>query len=384
MTVKQVFPRELIVAVPSELREQFHQHQLDTSVHRLKLLCVVLVAARIIHILLRLPSFLGKNVLDILSELAQNPFYTISFVLLFYISVTYFSKKGMNRIVWLLCHLFVIVNLSLSAFLMFLFGDYITLNYFWSSILLTLIPNFKPKVFLTLGIMYFVATIAAIINKYQIGNFAFGDPKSFCIEIFVAITVIKVLLYNGDVKTFVKTFRINSLNEKLEELSITDELTKLNNRRSFLNYMDMIWKQSQRLKLPLSVMMIDVDYFKKYNDSLGHLEGDKALISIAQCLKNHVKRETDFVARFGGEEFVCLLPFIEKEGALNFAKSLVQSVENMEIPHPMNGCSKYVTVSVGMATVIPDDTNSQTQLLDEADKALYMAKEAGRNQVVAQ
>ena len=210
MTIKQILPRELIVSVPSELKEQFHRHQLDTSVYRLKLLCVVLIAARIIHILLSLPSFLGKNVLDILSELAQNPFYTISFVLLFYISVTYFSKKGINRIVWLLCHLFVIVNLSLSAFLMFLFGDYITLNFFWSTILLTLIPNFKPKVFLTLEIIYFVATISAIIYRYQIISFTFGDSKSFTIEIFVAITIIKVLLYNSDVKTFVKTLEAQS------------------------------------------------------------------------------------------------------------------------------------------------------------------------------
>jgi len=210
MTIKQILPRELIASVPSELKEQFHRHQLDTSVYRLKLLCVVLIAARIIHILLSLPSFLSRNVLDIFSELAQNPFYTISFVLLFYISVTYFSKKGINRIVWLLCHLFVIVNLSLSAFLMFLFGDYITLNFFWSTILLTLIPNFKPKVFLTLEIIYFVATISAIIYRYQIISFTFGDSKSFTIEIFVAITIIKVLLYNSDVKTFVKTLEAQS------------------------------------------------------------------------------------------------------------------------------------------------------------------------------
>ena len=147
-------------------------------------------------------------------------------------------------------------------------------------------------------------------------------------------------------------------------------------------HMDMVWKQSRHLQLPVNVLMIDVDYFKKYNDSLGHLEGDKALIAIAQCMKNHVKREADFVARFGGEEFVCLIPFLEKDKALNFAKDLVQKIEAMEIHHPMSEHSKYVTVSIGMASTIPDDNNSQTQLLDEADKALYMAKEAGRNRVV--
>jgi len=173
-----------------------------------------------------------------------------------------------------------------------------------------------------------------------------------------------------------------SANEKLKALSVTDELTKLNNRRSFLEYIDLIWKQNQRLNLPVTVLMIDIDYFKKYNDSLGHLEGDKALISIAECLKNSIKRETDFVARFGGEEFVCVLPFIEKEEALEFAKTLVKNVEEKKIPHPMSLHSKYVTISAGMASIIPNENSSHTQLLDEADKALYSAKETGRNRVV--
>jgi diguanylate cyclase (GGDEF)-like protein len=125
-----------------------------------------------------------------------------------------------------------------------------------------------------------------------------------------------------------------------------------------------------------------VDYFKKYNDSLGHLEGDKALIAIAQCMKNQIKREADFVARFGGEEFICLLPFLEKEDAFYFAKKLLRAIEDMNILHPMNVHSRYVTVSIGLANTIPDDSNSHTQLLEEADKALYMAKQSGRNRVV--
>jgi len=179
------------------------------------------------------------------------------------------------------------------------------------------------------------------------------------------------------------TEKLASANEKLKALSVTDELTKLDNRRSFLEYANLLWKQSHRLQLPITVLMIDVDYFKKYNDSMGHLEGDNVLVSIAQCLKKQIKRETDFVARFGGEEFVCILPFIEKVEALDFAKTLVQSIEDMKIPHPMSEHSKYVTISVGMADTIPNEENTFNQLLDEADKALYSAKKSGRNRVVA-
>jgi diguanylate cyclase (GGDEF)-like protein len=176
---------------------------------------------------------------------------------------------------------------------------------------------------------------------------------------------------------------LSSANVKLKNLSTTDELTKLDNRRSFMEYLNSIWKQNMRLSLPVAVLMIDIDYFKKYNDSLGHLEGDKALAAIAKCMKDQIKRETDFIARFGGEEFVCLLPFLGKDEALHFAEKLVQSIENMRLPHPMSEHSKYVTVSVGMAITVPDNNNSQSQLLDEADKALYKAKQSGRNRVVA-
>jgi diguanylate cyclase (GGDEF)-like protein len=179
------------------------------------------------------------------------------------------------------------------------------------------------------------------------------------------------------------TEELAEANEKLKALSITDELTKLNNRRAFLEYINLIWKQNHRLNLPVTVLVIDVDHFKKYNDTLGHLEGDKALIAIAQCLKNNLKRETDFAARLGGEEFVYLLPFIGNDDALKFANSLVRKVEEMKIPHPASEQSEYITISAGMAAAIPNDSNSPTLLLEEADKALYEAKKAGRNRVVA-
>ena len=170
--------------------------------------------------------------------------------------------------------------------------------------------------------------------------------------------------------------------ERLKVLSTTDELTKIKNRRAFFEYMDLVWKQSCRLKLPVAALMIDVDNFKKYNDLFGHLDGDKTLVAIAQCLKKQMKRSTDYVARFGGEEFICLLPFIEKNDVLYFTRKLVQSVEDLKIPHPMNGHSEYVTISVGVAHVIPNGNNSQEQFLGEADRALYLAKESGKNRFV--
>jgi diguanylate cyclase (GGDEF)-like protein len=242
-------------------------------------------------------------------------------------------------------------------------------------------------IFITSGI---VITVVILIRRYMITSLndlcitvqkiADGDLSIRIISRFKHKKKDYIDLLYDNINLMAE--KLASANEKLKDLSVTDELTKLNNRRSFIEYTDIIWKQNQRLNLPVTVLLIDIDYFKKYNDSLGHLEGDRALIAVAQCLKNSLKRETDFVARFGGEEFVCLLPFIEKDEAYDFAKTLVQNIENMKIHHPMSECSKYITISAGMAIIIPNENNSSSELLEEADKALYKAKEAGRNKVV--
>ncbi|GBU24400.1 hypothetical protein R83H12_01030 [Fibrobacteria bacterium R8-3-H12] len=265
----------------------------------------------------------------------------------------YFLKRGINETqAILVTSIFMVYTLIVAG--LYMAGFIIVRNIFWN----------RP-----------IRTISEAAKKIAQGDFTIRIPPSRkdCKKDYLEVLF-------EDFNTM--TEELATANNKLKALSVTDELTKLDNRRSFLEHIDLIWKQNHRLNLPVTILMIDVDYFKKYNDSLGHLEGDKALIAIAKCMKNHIKRETDFVARFGGEEFVCLLPFIEKDEALEFAKTLVQDVENMKMPHPMSEHSKYVTISVGLASTVPNDNNSYTQLLDEADKALYMAKHSGRNRVV--
>jgi diguanylate cyclase (GGDEF)-like protein len=231
-----------------------------------------------------------------------------------------------------------------------------------------------------IGLDYDCSTVCSLLQKAVL-QIIFSLTLTITFVVILAVVISKKFV--GLVR---ETDRLNKelhiKNENLTAVSATDVLTGLNNRRSFLEYIDIVWKQNHRLNLPITILMIDVDYFKKYNDSFGHLEGDNALIAVARRIKNHVKRDTDFVARFGGEEFVCVLPFTEKSVAVNFAKTLVTSVELMEIPHPANASSKYITVSIGMASAVPDNNNTYSQLLDDADKALYAAKESGRNRVV--
>jgi diguanylate cyclase (GGDEF)-like protein len=165
------------------------------------------------------------------------------------------------------------------------------------------------------------------------------------------------------------------------ELSNIDFLTDIFNRRYFNEIMIREWKNCTRDRTPMSVLMIDVDMFKSYNDTYGHQEGDKCLQMIASQLKNLINRPRDVIARYGGEEFIVLLPGTGLPGARNLAETIRSTIENAGQPH--SGYKKYgvVTVSIGISSVIPEIKSSPEMLIERADKALYAAKEKGRNAV---
>jgi len=379
-----------INSVPPELKGSFDLFQLKNSVSRIRILGVLIVCFRLLIIAI---SFGANDVLRGKIAVGLFDYMLFASFILYNLFVYYYSHKNKNyRLLWTICYLTIFFYCAIALSGMVIIGTSTNAPAMVVPLLFftVLLPDFRPKIFISFLVFLYIAVMLIFIRYRELSDsFIVHENWLFISNMFIIIAVTKISLYNVKVGTFTHISTINELNkqllaanENLKALSITDELTKLNNRRSFLEYTDITWKQCHRLNLPITVLMIDVDYFKKYNDSLGHLEGDKALIAIATCLKNNIKRETDFVARFGGEEFVCLLPFIEKDNALEFANSLVQVVEDMKIPHPMSSHSKYVTISVGMASVVPNDNNSHKQLLDDADKALYSAKESGRNRAV--
>ncbi len=170
-------------------------------------------------------------------------------------------------------------------------------------------------------------------------------------------------------------------NKKLEHLANFDVLTEVANRRNFMETFEKEWKRSRRNKLPLSLIMIDVDFFKAYNDNYGHQAGDECLKKIAPLLKEVLTRPGDVVARYGGEEFVIILPETNLEGTTLIAEKLRQKIESAEIPHDASTISDYVTISLGTATTIPSirKRKKPDSLIAAADEALYKAKRSGRN-----
>lgn len=169
----------------------------------------------------------------------------------------------------------------------------------------------------------------------------------------------------------------------LESMALLDGLTEIPNRRRFDEALAMEWRRELRGGQPLTVIMMDIDYFKHFNDHYGHTAGDECLRLVALSLSQTVNRPGDLVARYGGEEFVALLPETGPEAALHLAENLRQGVEDMHIPHLYSEVSSHVTLSLGAATCVPDQARSPMHLVEEADKLLYLAKQAGRNRTRA-
>ncbi|MDD0803040.1 MULTISPECIES: GGDEF domain-containing protein [Acinetobacter] len=177
---------------------------------------------------------------------------------------------------------------------------------------------------------------------------------------------------------------LETLKKQLEEYSYQDGLTGIANRRFFEDSYQREWLNAQREQQPLTLMLLDIDYFKQYNDYNGHILGDACLKQIAQLLKKSVSRPRDLVARFGGEEFVLILPDTSQASAIEVVERILQSIRTADICHSSSPLDQRLSVSLGVKTIIPTQKNDKMAFLKEVDQNLYLAKEQGRNGYVIQ
>ncbi len=167
----------------------------------------------------------------------------------------------------------------------------------------------------------------------------------------------------------------------LQRLTMVDPLTGINNRRRFDQYLDSELARMKREEKALTLIMIDVDHFKNFNDFYGHSLGDQCLSRVASVLQGEILRPADLVARYGGEEFACISPDTDLGGALQLAERMRAAVEALAIPHADSRTAAHVTISLGIATFAPPGAISPNKLIEAADQALYEAKEKGRNRI---
>lgn len=184
-----------------------------------------------------------------------------------------------------------------------------------------------------------------------------------------------------EIKVEIRTQELKVVNKELQRLALLDGLTGVANRRYLDDFLEQSWRHAKRAHKPLALLMIDIDFFKLYNDTYGHLAGDSCLKSIANAIKTSAKRGFDFVARYGGEEFVVILPDTNEENASFIAEKIRVSVESLGIKHKKSPISNNVTVTIGVTSIVPKPGYTPSMLITIADKALYLAKNAGRNQI---
>jgi diguanylate cyclase (GGDEF)-like protein len=187
------------------------------------------------------------------------------------------------------------------------------------------------------------------------------------------------------VKARVRTqLELKRYQDHLKSLSTIDGLTGIANRRKFDETLETEWRRARRNQSALSLIMMDIDYFKAYNDNYGHLAGDECLKRLASELGEICRRPADLFSRYGGEEFVMLLPDIDSRGAASMADRVQEKVRGIRIPHAYSLVADHVTFSMGVATMVPQDDQTQFDLINAADNLLYIAKQNGRNQIRAE
>lgn len=230
----------------------------------------------------------------------------------------------------------------------------------------------------------FIPDLDMVIFAEIENSVAFERWKIRSIRISVIVTALlafSLFTFYFVYRTILQREALQLKNDRLDELNNIDELTGIGNRRNFETTLKKDWNRYLRYKLDMSVLLIDIDYFKPYNDNYGHPEGDKTIHKVAQALQECVHRPTDLVARYGGEEFVVILN-CDEAGAIIVAESICAKIESLNIKHEFSQISDCVTVSVGVTSTSNNIPQSPEDLIQEADVALYRAKHNGKNQVV--
>ena len=230
---------------------------------------------------------------------------------------------------------------------------------------------------LWLSVAMLAASLDVALTLFGGGRFTLGWYAARMLSLVTGITVLIALLS----ELVAQSARVGKVNAQLEQLLCTDVLTSVANRRAFDLAMTAEWRRARREQTPVSLLMIDIDLFKGFNDRYGHPAGDACLRQVAGALDTQAQRPADMVARLGGEEFVLLLPNTEEAGAAQVAERMRAGVAALNLTHAGSPCG-HVTISIGVATSRPFDLSEDPQwLIDTADRMLYRAKSAGRNTV---
>ncbi len=278
------------------------------------------------------------------------------------------------------CWVYVICCLALSLFAFFEPRSHPTV-FSWA-IIMVFITMFLlgRRHGLIICLAYILLTVFILWWKHGTGGqqLALIALANFTVLYAVSFTF---ALFSENTRLNIET-QLKEANHKLETLSNQDGLSGLYNRRYFDRFLAREWHRSRRDAAPVSLILADLDFFKNFNDAYGHLEGDECIKTVSRIIQASLSRPYDTAARYGGEEFVVILPNTDASGAKRLAQDIKQKLEDKALPHTASVAGNFVTLSFGVATVVPGKSGAPEDLIDLADKALYRSKEAGRNRII--
>ena len=258
------------------------------------------------------------------------------------------------------------------------------LYFLYVLIIATLRKREGAVLFLAAYLVFFSCVINDILFHYQVTSTGYIAPMGFLVFIFLKSLVLAKRYDATFVKVeelFMEKTKLEGTALTLQNLSYLDSLTGAANRRRFDEYLDQSWRQACRTEKPIALIMLDIDFFKSFNDLYGHPRGDEALRLVSAAIRNCIHRPADLAARYGGEEFAVLLPDTEMEGALAVAQAIRKKVETLGLPAANQSVSPMVTASLGCVSLEPRREENPEELVSRADAALYRAKSGGRNRV---
>lgn len=325
-----------------------------------------------------LTYFLGLYIATVIDTIA----------ILLYAGIYFINGNGnfsISRVI-----LLILGNLQILAIALVLGSDSGIHHYFYASVIAPLFfyqPEEYKKIItaclfsILLGMCYPFAAeyYQPYLSSKDIIKFYFHIPTIS--GAFIAVLSFIFYFYNESFRT---QKILDDTNKQLQLIGETDHLTQIGNRRKFESVLRMEWNRGLRRKYFISIILIDVDSFKLYNDLYGHLAGDECLKKIASTLSQEIRTDFDFIARFGGEEFIVILHDTSIDGAMLVAARMQAAVYDLNIEHNQNMDYGRVTISIGISCCIPSNNNSPLDVIEEADQCLYIAKTTGKNKFIHQ
>ena len=372
--------------IPEEVKEYCYTQTAEVNRKRFGYLVPLVIAAVTVIILIFVldgakNGFEGYLIWYIVTDAAFLLFIACCYLL--YRTRLFSRKKQFN----LLLYTVFFVSLVWTAVLSVLDKNMTT--YIMALLLFSVAFVMKPRFFLIVEAAV-LAPLSAVLPFLHMDGFDL--LLSYINTVFAGLlsAFMSLIGYNSAVENVsnkkmieLKHAELNELVVRFKDLSETDSLTALLNRRKFDEILNTEWRRAIRGAQGLVLIIADVDFFKNYNDLYGHLKGDDCLIRIARVLKEKFKRANEFAARYGGEEFAIIMAGADESDGIKACERIIESVKELGIPHAASIAADVVTVSAGMAAIVPKADDSLEAFIDKADSALYEAKETGRNRYAA-